>query len=144
MTKAAVLDRKATDHGIVVLATVVLANVVRGTPARRSVVREMLALRDGDRKVVMIAREVNAVPKVGRNTVREDLRLAAPDLSTVDHSPGRRAARKADAGAKADVLLAGRRVSMAGTLDVVMIADVDSVVLRRSLDEGTLVVRRHS
>ena len=124
--------------------------VARETLARRRVVlgtlvRLVAGVRKGlARKVVMVVREVNAVLKVDRSMVREDLRLAVPDHSIVDHSPGRCAARKADAGAKADAVLAGRRVSMAGTLDVVMIADVDSVVLRRSLDEGTLVVRRHS
>ena len=118
--------------------------VARETLARRRVVlgtlvRLVAGVRKGlARKVVMVVREVNAVLKVDRSMVREDLRLAVPDHSIVDHSPGRRAARKADA------VLAGRRVSMAGTLDVVMIADVDSVVLRRSLDESTLVVRRHS
>ena len=48
MTKAAALDRKATDHGIAVLATVVLVNAARETLARRSVDLGMLDCRNVD------------------------------------------------------------------------------------------------
>ena len=91
-----------------------------------------------------MVREVNVVPKVDRNTVREDLRLAVPDRSTVDQSLVRRVVQKVDVDPKADVALPGLRASMAGRHDVVMIAVVDLVVLRRSLDEVRPAVRRRS
>jgi hypothetical protein len=118
----------------------VLRRVVLGTLVRLAAgVRKGLA-----RKVVMVVREVNVVPKVDRNTVREDLRLAVPDRSTVDHSLVRRVVQKVDVGARADVVLLGLRVSMAGRHAVVTIAVVDLVVLRRSLDEVRPAVRRRS
>jgi hypothetical protein len=114
--------------------------LVREMLVRHRVVVDQTGLA---RKVGMAVREVNAVPKGDRNTVREGLRLAVPDRSIVDRSPVRREVQKVDVWAKADAVMPGLGVNMVARHDGVMIVDVDSVVLRRSLDEVRLAARHH-
>ncbi len=147
----ATLDRRNEDLGMPARVMLVLrdggrrdAMPVREMPARRVVLGMLVRHRvAGDRmglarKLGMVVREVIAVPKADRSTVREDLRLAVPDRSIVDRSLVRREVPMADA------VMPGLGVSMVARRDEVMIADVDLVVLRSSLGEARLVVLRRS